>query len=214
MPAAPADVLERTYPGARSQLKRRILLGALACFNEHGLELTTIEMIKLRCETSVGNIYHHFGNKEGLVAALFFSAMDDQGSLLDQYLAQATTAREGVAAVVTSYVDWVARQPELARFVFQARSAVAKSEHGDALAQQNRQKHRQIVAWLSDPAHRAGLRDWPRELFASLVIGPAENYCRAWLSGRVRTSPAVYREQLADAAWSTLAKHDQPGREH
>lgn len=206
MSAASAEVLERAYPGARSQLKRRILLGALACFNEHGLEPTTIETIKQRCDTSVGNIYHHFGNKEGLVAALFFSAMDDQGSLLDQYLAQAKTAREGVAALVTSYVDWVARQPELARFVYQARSAVAKSEHGDALAQQNRQKHRQIVAWLSEPAHRAGLRDWPRELFPSLVIGQAESYCRAWLSGRVKTSPAAFRDQLAEAAWHSLAE--------
>lgn len=206
MSAASAQVLERAYPGARSQLKRRILLGALDCFNEHGLEPTTIEIIKQRCETSVGNIYHHFGNKEGLVAALFFSAMDDQGALLDQYLAKAKTAREGVAAVVTSYVDWVARQPELARFVYQARASVAKSEHGDALAQQNRLKHRQIVTWLADPAHRAGLRDWPRELFPSLVIGPAESYCRAWLSGRVKTSPAAFRDQLAEAAWHSLAE--------
>lgn len=209
----PSDVLERAYPGPRAQLKRRILLGALACFNDSGLEPTTIEQIKQRCDTSVGNIYHHFGNKEGLVAALFFSAMADQGELLDRYLAQARTARDGVAAIVTSYVDWVTLQPELARFMFQARSSVAKSEHGPDLAQRNRHKHRQVVEWLSVPAHREGLRDWPPELFASLVIGPAENYCRAWLSGRVRTSPAAYREQLADAAWNALAEHGQPGRE-
>lgn len=206
MSSTPADVLERAYPGARSQLKRRILMGALQCFNEHGLELTTIEAIKQQCDTSVGNIYHHFGNKEGLVAALFFSAMDDQGSLLDQYLAQAKTAREGVAALVTSYVDWVAAQPELARFMFQARASVAKSQQGADLAQRNRQKHRQVVAWLAEPAHRAGLRDWPPELFPSLVIGQAESYCRAWLSGRVKTSPQVYRDLLAEAAWHALAE--------
>lgn len=78
---ATTDVLERHYPGRRVQLKRDILLAALACFNEHGLEPTTIEMVRLRCNTSVGNLYHHFGNKEGLVAALFFCALEDQARL-------------------------------------------------------------------------------------------------------------------------------------
>ena len=74
-------VLERAYPGGRAQLKRRMLQGALACFNEHGIEPTTIEMILTRCDASVGNLYHHFGSKEGLVAALFFCALADQAAL-------------------------------------------------------------------------------------------------------------------------------------
>jgi len=64
------DLIERTFPGRRSDLKRIILREALACFNEVGIEATSIETIRARCDTSVGAIYHHFGNKEGLVAAI------------------------------------------------------------------------------------------------------------------------------------------------
>jgi AcrR family transcriptional regulator len=199
-------VLERAYPGTRAQLKRRILGGALACFNEHGIEPTTIEMLKERCDASVGNLYHHFGSKEGLVAALFFAAMDDQAALREQGLSRAEGLKDGVAALVYSYVDWVVAQPELARYVFQARSAVAKGPHGAELQQRNRLLGKALMAWFTQPDRVVQLRAWPAELFPSLIIGQSENYCRAWLSGRVKSSPSQYREMLAEAAWSSIAR--------
>lgn len=200
-----ARALERSYPGARAALKRDILLSALACFNEHGLEPTTIDMIKARCGTSVGNIYHHFGNKEGVVAALFFCALEDQALMRELYLDQAQSPQEGIAALVHSYVDWVTQQPDLARFQYQARSAVARGPQGDELIERNRHRNRHLKQWLADPERRAAFREWPAELFLSLIVGPAESYCRAWLSGRVKTSPSGYREELAEAAWASVA---------
>lgn len=205
---APAEgveaVLERAYPGARAQLKRRILQGALACFNEHGIEATTIEVILARCEASVGNLYHHFGSKEGLVAALFFCTLDDQAALLDAELAKAQTMQEGVAALVYSYVDWVTAQPELARFLFQARSAVSKGPHAVELQQRNRARAKLVMGWFALPGRVGGLKDWPPELLPSLIIGQAENYSRAWLSGRVKATPKQYRAMLAEAAWASV----------
>ncbi|MFJ3485597.1 TetR/AcrR family transcriptional regulator [Pseudomonas sp. NPDC090202] len=200
-----AEVLERSYPGARAALKRDILLSALACFNEHGLEPTTIDMIRARCGTSVGNIYHHFGNKEGVVAALFFCALDDLARLREAYLATAGSAREGIAALVQSYVDWVTRQPDLARFQYQARSVVATGPQAEALTERNRQRNGHLKGWLADPERRKAFRPWPPELFLSLIVGPAESYCRAWLAGRVSTPPGEYREELAEAVWMSVA---------
>ncbi|MFZ6778860.1 TetR/AcrR family transcriptional regulator [Undibacterium sp. Ji83W] len=202
---ATADVLERNYPGRRAQLKRDILLGALACFNEHGLDLTTIDIIKQHCDTSVGNIYHHFGSKEGLVAALFFSALEDQARLLADYLDKAQTAQEGVAAIVCAYVDWVTEQPELARFQYQARAAIAKGPQADELSARNRTRNKNMHAWWAAPGRRDLIKHIPDDLLPSLLIGQAENYCRAWLSARVSTSPKKYREHLTQAAWNSLA---------
>lgn len=70
--ASAQNLLERLYPGRRAALKRQILLDALGCFLEQGIETTSIEMIRAKSESSVGAIYHHFKNKEGIVAALFF----------------------------------------------------------------------------------------------------------------------------------------------
>ncbi|WP_163012100.1 TetR/AcrR family transcriptional regulator, partial [Pseudomonas viridiflava] len=104
-----------------------ILRCALALFNEHGVEATTIDTIRAESEMSVGAIYHHFENKEGLVAALYMAALEDQARLRDHYLSDISTTREWVYAMVNSYVDWVVSQPDWARFQYQARFAVAKS---------------------------------------------------------------------------------------
>lgn len=200
-----ASILERQFPGRRAQLKRDILLQALQCFNAHGLEATTIDMIKVQCDTSVGAIYHHFQNKDGLVAALFLAALEDQQQLMLNYLEQADSLRDGIAALVYSYVDWVEAQPDWARFQYQAYSSVSKGPHGQELARRNSERGRQVAQWLVEREQGAQLQDWPTELIASLIIGQSENYCRQWLSGRAKTSPKAYREILAEAAWRSVS---------
>ncbi|WP_160107494.1 TetR/AcrR family transcriptional regulator [Pseudomonas izuensis] len=200
-----SDLLERCYPGRRAELKRDIFRKALKLFNEQGIEATTIDMIRAECDTSVGAIYHHFGNKEGLVAALYFTALDDQARLRDSYMAEAATTQAGVHALVYSYVDWVDSQPEWARFQYHARFAVTKGPFKDELATRNKARNKQLMEWLFDSARRAEMGDIPAELILSLIIGQADSYCRAWLSGRVKGSPKAYREMLADAAWRSVA---------
>ena len=200
------DLFERTFPGRRSDLKRSILREALACFNEVGIEATTIETIRARCETSVGAIYHHFGNKEGIVAALFFAALEDQAALRAHHLEQAQTAQAGVEALVRSYVEWVDAHPEWARFVFQSRFAVANGPHKDELLTRNKQRNRQLTEWMSDEERREAFSHIPAELLLSLIIGAAESYARAWLSGRVKSSPKDYASLLAQAAWASISQ--------
>ena len=199
------DLLERAYPGRRAELKRDIFRKALALFNEQGIEATTIEMIRAECQTSVGAIYHHFGNKEGLVAALFFTALDDQAQLRERYLAEADNTQAGVYALVQSYVDWVDSQPEWARFQYHARFAVTKGPFKEELAARNKTRNGQLRDWLAGAAGAESLRRLPAELLPSLMIGPAESYCRAWLSGRVNNRPGYYRDALAEAAWRSVS---------
>lgn len=199
-----SDLLERAFPGRRAELKRTILREALACFNANGIEAATIDMVRSAVDTSVGAIYHHFGNKEGLIAALFFTALDDMAALRERYLNEANTAEEKVRALVYSYLDWVVAQPEWARFQFQARFSVTNGPHADTLALKNQERNKSLARSFSDPSIRKELRSLPPELVPSLVIGSSENYCRAWLSGRVKSSPLAHREALADAAWRSV----------
>lgn len=195
----------RAHPGSRSRLKRHILSCALACFNEHGMEGTTIELIKMRADTSVGAIYHHFKSKEGVAAALYFLALDDQSQLFDARLGKADEVEKAIKTMVGSYLEWVATQPELARFLLQARTYVAGGPHADELAKRNKGRYKPLIEWITRGAVAGQLRVLPRETYASLLIGPSESYCRAWLSGRVKVAPTVQTEVFAEAAWRSLA---------
>jgi len=199
-------ILERRFPGRRAALKREILEHSLACFNEAGIEATTIDAIKARCDTSVGAIYHHFGKKEGILSALFFAAQDDQRSYLHGQLANTESHQDVVRAIVASYVDWVVAHPQWARFLFQARSTVAKGPFSQDLKDRNAENLHRLKEKLQnvEPSQTQMVESF--EILSSLLIGPAENYCRAWLAERVKTSPADYREEFAESAWRSIQR--------
>jgi AcrR family transcriptional regulator len=201
-----SNILENRFPGRRAALKREILEQALHCFNDLGVEATTIDAIKARCDTSVGAIYHHFGNKEGILSALFFAALDDQRQQLERELAGANNLREAVFCIIESYLDWVAANCEWARFLYQARSPLAKGPFQQELKDRNIQNYQKLKEQLIGLGKGDINIVQPFEMLFSLIIGPSENYCRAWLSGRVKTSPQEYRKEFAESAWRSLKR--------
>lgn len=201
-----SNILENRFPGRRAALKREILEQALHCFNDLGVEATTIDAIKARCDTSVGAIYHHFGNKEGILSALFFAALDDQRQQLERELAGANNLREAVFCIIESYLDWVAANREWARFLYQARSPLAKGPFQQELKDRNIQNYQKLKEQLIGLGKGDIKIVQPFEMLFSLIIGPSENYCRAWLSGRVKTSPQEYRKEFAESAWRSLKR--------
>ncbi|TVT35230.1 TetR/AcrR family transcriptional regulator [Marinobacter vinifirmus] len=201
-----SNILENRFPGRRAALKREILEQALHCFNDLGVEATTIDAIKARCDTSVGAIYHHFGNKEGILSALFFAAMDDQRQQLERELAGANNLREAVFCIIESYLDWVAANHEWARFLYLARSPLAKGPFQQELKDRNVQNYQKLKEQLIGLGKGDIKIVQPFEMLFSLIIGPSENYCRAWLSGRVKTSPQEYRKEFAESAWRSLKR--------
>lgn len=200
-----ATVFERVEPGARKANKRHILSCALSCFEEFGIEATTIELIKQRSESSVGTIYHHFGNKEGLIAALFFVALEDQQQQIMAVAERADNVQSLIKSLVVAYLRWVTEQPELARFMFKARSIVSDGAFKERLEERNKIAYRHVFHMLIEAQKKADIRKIPLELFAPLLVGQAESYCRVWLAGRAQKTPLDYADEFALAVWQAFA---------
>lgn len=196
---------ESVEPGPRKEHKRQILSSALACFDEFGIEATTVEAIRTTANSSVGSIYHHFGNKEGLIAALFFAALDDRENLIRPRIRSAETSHAAIGHLIHSYLEWVTNKPELARFLSNARHSVANGPHSKDLTARNKQRFGDLQKWLALGVENGSILPLPKETYASLLIGPSENFCRAWLTGRVKGKPTDYADVFADAAWRALA---------
>lgn len=200
------SIFEKHYSGRRSELKRIILSKSLACFNKHGIESTTIDVIKNECETSVGAIYHHFGTKEGIIANLFFLALDDQAEERLQYFEKIKTTKDFIFAIVHSYIDWVEKNKELAKFQMLARYFVVKSSYESELLKRNQERNKQLFQYLGSVFLHEKMKVLPFDLIFSLIIGASENYARAWLSEKVSVSPIEYREELAQSAWLAVER--------
>jgi len=191
---------------ARSEKRRdAILNAALSCFMENGVENTTIGMIRERSGASTGSLYHHFGNKDQLAATLFIQGLRDYSRKLTGVLDADPDAETGIRLMVTTYLDWVEANPDWARFIFSARAQVIHGEAAETLREDNRRQFRMVRDWLQPRIDAGHIRNVPVELFHALVNGPAQDYVRSWLAGRVQQPPSQYRSLLADAAWRSLA---------
>src|SRR5215213_1451313 len=106
-------ILERAVTTPRQQA---ILDAALAAFLERGVLATTIEDVRERSGASVGSIYHHYGSKEGIAAALFVDGMRRyQDGAIEALRSKA------VRGFVRRHVRWVTENPELATYLFTQR---------------------------------------------------------------------------------------------
>jgi AcrR family transcriptional regulator len=184
--------------------KQEILDAALACFIEHGTEATTIEMIRERSNASVGSMYHHFGNKESIAAALYVDALREHSEYQQSLLEKARDAEEGVKAIACAYVDWVSANPDKARFILYSRSVVAKSEMGAEIQKRTSAHVGEVIRWFEPHIENGTMKKLPRECYSSLITGPAHDYARLWLSGRAKTDIKAYRKIFAEAAWSAV----------
>ena len=195
-------------PAEPSDRRQEILLAALACASEGGVDAVSIDGVRARCGASVGSMYHHFGNRYGIVAALYFEIFDEQSRRIQAVLNAAHNAETGVHALVTGYLDWVVAEPQRARFLFQARGTVAAGPRTPELAEAALRRNRALVEWFAPHLATGAVRTLPCELLPSLVMGPVQSYCRAWLSALDNQGhlpvPTHYRSELAAAAWRSV----------
>lgn len=199
-PPRPAPRRDRT-----AERRRSILAAALDAFAEGGAEAITIEGIRDRSGASTGSIYHHFGNKDGVVAALYQAILEAYRGGLSEYLADAHGARDFVRRIVLFHVGWAAREPLKARYLHEVRRSPAlvpieadlRRSTGDLLREVGVELHRHVEA--------GDIVRLPRQLYAALIIGPSQEVIRHILGGRSKLRLEEVAESLAEAAWRSLA---------
>ena len=185
-----------------SSVRRRALLdAALACFAEHGIEATTIALLREATGASTGSLYHHFGSREGLLAALYLEGLRDFRQHKHAALAGADTLADGVRAIVRSHADWISANPVWADFLFRQRQVITGSVAETQLAVEQAEEAAFMAAWAQT---LGGLPELPMPVLVSLVAGPVHEYARQWLGGRVDEPPSAWASVFVNAALKAL----------
>jgi AcrR family transcriptional regulator len=191
---------------ASTSRRDSILGAALECFNARGVSETTIDEVRERAGASVGSLYHHFGGKEQLAAALHVEgARSYQGGFLAE-LQEHRTARGGIQAIVRYHLRWVAEHRELARYMLAGNDAEVAASAATQLRELNRAFFAAIADWMEPHVRRGALRPFAVDLYDALVLGPAQEFARHWLAGRTTTSLSAAEPALVSAAWNAVRK--------
>jgi len=184
--------------------REAILEAARACFEEHGYAATTIELIAARSGASNGSIYHHFGAKDGILAALYLGAVGSyQDELLALLRAHADDAEGGIRGAVEHHLAWVEAHPAETRTLFEHRQALERTPRAAELRARNRPALRELQSWLQRHVDAGAVRDLGPAA-AAVWFGPAQLIARDWIAGRLRRRPSALAPALAEAAWRSF----------
>ena len=194
-------------PKARATTPARratILKAALDCFIGQGVEATTIDDIRRASGSSIGSLYHHFGNKEGIAAGLFIDGIQRLNADLLRKLKRCKSAEQSVRTVVTQYSDWVTAHRDIARYLLNSRDIAFPPDTKDQLREIHRVYITDVFRWFGPFVRDGDMKALPIETYVPIISGPIQDYTRYWLAGQVKESPAKMKNVFADAAWNAV----------
>lgn len=186
--------------------RTRIRTAALDLFSEVGYEATSIAEIRRRAGVSNGSFFHAFPTKEALAADLYLQALEAYHQALESILASRPTAAAGIDGMLRAHLGWVTECEPQAKLLFeQVRSEwvslVRAPQH-----QENSRFMSEVSDWRLPLIASEELMDIPAPMFIAQLIGPAQIFCRAWLSGRSSSRPQEHASILIACACKALLR--------
>jgi AcrR family transcriptional regulator len=184
--------------------RETILAAALLLFTERGYSAVGVDEIRRASRASIGSIYHHFGDKEGVAVALFCRALRGWISAT-LAVGEDVPARDAIHATLQHTVAWALTNPELYRFMeetrFLAHRAARDSEVAAVLAEARGRGQTRLARFVAEGSITA----LPWDVAQSVIFGPAHDYLELRLAGAADTSPEEAVPLLAECAWRALA---------
>jgi len=181
-----------------------LLSAGLAVFDRDGFEGATVAAIRRQASASNGSFFHVFASKKELAGALFLDVLARYHAAMLAALDPSPSARDGVGGLIRAHLDWVVNDRPEARYLFE----ISRSEWAEAVRDDQRAENARfsdgIERWRAPLVARGELLAMTPILFLSQIIGPAQIFCRAFLSGRDRADPRQQADILIACAVRAL----------
>jgi len=150
-------------------------------------------------------VYRHFGDRDGLAAAIAAEFGAELVAELDKALAQSLAPRELVRATIDAYLAFVEREPQLYRFLMGRLSDPVNASKGlVALVGQR------VAVVLGEQLRAGGQDSGPAEPWAFGIVGLVHLAGDWWLERRTMTRDRLV-DYLTALLWGGLASPDREG---
>ncbi len=103
----------------RERARQRLVAAARELVAERGVEATTLRDVTARADVGFASLYHHFADKDALVAAVFAEALEAVAAAAIGAATDRDDAAEAVAVAHRWFIRLAHADPPLARLVVQ-----------------------------------------------------------------------------------------------
>jgi AcrR family transcriptional regulator len=187
-----------------ARAREDLLAAGLAVFDRDGFEGATVAAIRTRAQASNGSFFHFFGSKKELAGTLFLEVLQRYHAAVLAAIDAASDAADGIGRLIRAHLDWVVNNRREARFLFEISRSEWTETVREAQRLQNSRLAEGVERWRAPLIISGELLPMTSTLFFSQIIGPAQIFCRAWLSGRDRTDPRQQADILIACAIRAL----------
>ncbi|MCK1545857.1 TetR/AcrR family transcriptional regulator [Bradyrhizobium sp. 160] len=192
-----------------ASVRDELLAAGLIVFDRVGFEAATVTAIRTRARASNGSFFHAFGSKKELAGALFLQVLRHYHAAMLTALNPVPGAEQGIDRLIRAHLEWVVTSRREARYLFE----ISRSEWGEEVREAQRAQNARLAdgidRWRAPLVARGELLPMTAAMFISQLIGPAQIFCRAFLSGRDHTDPRGEAEMLIACAIRALRPFDR-----
>jgi AcrR family transcriptional regulator len=187
-----------------SDARRRAILDAAGrCFAANGFAGTSIENVRAAAGASVGSIYHHFGDKENLAAAVYVDGLARHHAAIRGGVEQARDSESRVKALVRMHFRWAFEHPELSRYLLSRQHPEVRLASQAQARRVNREYAAWVEGWLEQGRARGEVSDAPTEVMLAVLIGPCMELTKWWVEEGERPSASKI-DALSESVWNAL----------
>ena len=195
---------EQTRQTATAVRQAAILTATLELVSEKGVTAVTMSDICGRSGASVGSVYHHFKDREGVLYALYRDCFADCFDQLRTAVLATNTAQAGIQSLVHTYLTWVEANPRQATFIYEASQGTLLRSYAAEIAAFKGAFYAGIFAWMVPFVESGELLRLPPWAYDAIMMGPAHEFARRWLGGMQELSMPEAKTIIADAVWRAI----------
>jgi AcrR family transcriptional regulator len=187
-----------------ADVRTDLLTAALAVFDRDGFEGATVATIRERAGASNGSFFHFFSSKRELAGTLFLDVLRRYHLAMLAAIDAPLGAEEGIARLIRTHLEWVVNNRREANYLFEISRREWAQDVREARSAQNSTLTEGIETWRAPLVADGELCPMTAAMFSSQIIGPAQFFCRAWLSGRDSSDPREQADVLIACAVRAL----------
>lgn len=182
--------------------RQRVLITVLALFSTHGYFATSLQDISRESGVSIGSIYHHFGDKEGIARALYHSLSEQMTDRLERITRRHSGAHDTCRAVVKLLFEMTEAEPLVMNFMLYAKHQEFLPEEPPICSSRPFALMRDMVKRGMDTGE---IRQMDLMVASTSMFGGAIRMVMARLDGVLPTQLNRYLDEVWDCAWRSVA---------
>lgn len=182
-------------------LRELILATTLRLFSNRGYFNTSIHDISREAGVSVGAIYHHFQNKEGLAEALYEEILNHFLEVNEQIMREHENCHDRCRAIVHYIVENARKEPEMMQFVLYAKH---KEFMPDAKPLCSSRPFEMLREMVEEGISKGEIRQQNPWVAAAALFGGALHMAKLYWDGVLDAPLDTYLEEIWSSAWRAV----------